>query len=144
MAATPLSTMTANAIDFLSEEDLSAALALTNIQAGTDLTMEDLEAALILVNLSASSTENPVASIGELKTFPAQKQGQANETDSQRQKRRNYLAAYQRRRRAQQPEGHRKEEYRKFIAKETDSHRKERLRKRRERKKAKKAEGKRA
>ncbi|CAD6591718.1 MAG: hypothetical protein ASARMPRED_005567 [Alectoria sarmentosa] len=144
MAATLLSTMTTNAIESLSQEDLSAALALTNIQAGTDLTMKDLEAALILVNLSTSSTENPVASIGESKTNPGQKQGQANEIDSQRQERRNYMAAYQRQRRAQQPKGHRKQEYRKFLAKDTDSHRKERLRKRRERKIAKKAEGKRA
>ena len=48
--------MTAEAMESLSEEDLMAALSLTNMQAGTDLTMEDLEAAMTLVYQSDPST----------------------------------------------------------------------------------------
>lgn len=128
---------TADAIESLSEEDLKAVLSLINTQAGINLTMDDIEAALTLVEISAPGTDKPAVSIREAKKNPAHKKYQASGADSQRQERREYLAAYQHQWRARQPEGHRKAEYRKYLANETDSHREERLRRRREKRRAK-------
>ena len=142
MLATPLTSMTANEIELLNKNDLNAALSLTNTQESTSLTREDIEAALILVNMSTSSTDKPTTSTHRSNDSSISKAGQASETVSQHQERRKHLAAYQRKWRAKQPKGHRKVEYRKYIANETDAHREERLRKRSEKEKAKRKEAK--
>ena len=144
MAATPLTVMTTNAIMSLKKEDLNAALYLANTQANTNLTTEDIVAALILVDLSASSVDKSAASMDDLNNDLASENSQASEIDSQPQERRSIMAAYQRQRRAKRPKGHRKAEYRKYIAKETSVHREERLRKKRESGKAKREKAKRA
>ncbi|KAF6231723.1 hypothetical protein HO173_010025 [Letharia columbiana] len=144
MTATSFTAATADAIESLSEEDLKAVLSLINTQAGINLTMDDIEAALTLAKISAPGTDKPAASIRKSKKNPAHKKYQAGGADSQRQERREYLAAYQHQWRARQPEGHRKAEYRKYLANETDSHREERLRRRREKRRAKKEEAERA
>lgn len=143
MMAIPLTAMTTNAIESLSQEDLTAALSLTNTQASTDLTIEDIQAALTLIKMSTSSTDRLGESIRESNHSPASNKGQASGTDSQQPKSKKRVAAYQRQWRAKLPEGHRKAEYQRFKTKETDSHREERLRKKRERKRAKSAEAKR-
>ena len=144
MHATPLTSMTANEIKSLPKDDLNAALSLSNTQADTNLTAEDIEAALILVNLSASTTDKPTTPIHKRNNNSMSKAGQNNEIESQQQERRKYFTAYQRERRAKMPKGHRKAEYRKYIDKETDAHRNERLRKRNEMAKAKREEAERA
>ena len=178
MDAILLNATTPDAFNSLSEEDLTAALSMINVQAGTNLTIKVLEAATTLLYLSTSSTSKSATSINESKTStaateklqaamalvflstsnsnksttsvdesnqsPASNKLQATETDTHHQRHRDYLAAYQRQRRAKQPKGYRKVEYRRFVAKETKSHRAERLRKRREREGAKRAKGKRA
>ena len=111
----------------LSEEDVMAALSLTNMQAGTDLTMEDFEAAKTLVSLSDPSTQNSAAFIGKSNLYPAFKVIQANETNSQHREGQHHLIAHQRQQRVKQPKDHRKAEYQKSLAKETESHREERL-----------------
>lgn len=144
VAGTPLTAMSAHTIELLSEEDLKAALILANTQASTKLTLDDVDAALTLVNLSAPSPEKPTTSFHESNESLAAKKDQASASDGQRQARLKYLAAYQRQRRAKLPKDHRKVEHRKYRDKETDAHREERLRKRRERKRVRTAEAKRA
>ena len=147
MAATPLNAMTTNATKSLNEEDLTAALFVTNTQANTNPTMENIKAALGMTNVSASTIDEHAASIHESNNDPVPTNGPDNEIDGQRQQRRNCLAEYQRRQVAvqgHQPKGHRRMEYRSFLDEETDSHREERLGKKRERNRAKRAEAKEA
>lgn len=144
MQVIPLTSMTANAIKSLNKEELNAALSWTNTQASTSLTTDDIEAALILVNMNASSTDGPATHTHKLSNISIPRGGQTREIDSQRQKRRKYLTEHQHQQRVKRSKGDRKAEYRKYIAKETAAHREERLRKKREKAKAKRKNAKRA
>ena len=100
IATPPLTAMTADTLESLSEEDLKVALILANMQAGANFTMDDFDAALALIDLSASNTEEPTRSLHDVNNNSACKKDQRTASDDQRQERLEYLAAYQRQRRA--------------------------------------------
>lgn len=132
------------AIHSPSNQDLTPA---TPTRLSTKNTPSDLEAALILLQLRASSINKPTATATAAARsqqssyrLPSSKYPQASKIDNkERQRRRENAIAYQRRRRAKQPNGHRRAEYRRYMDRETESHREERLKKNREAQKARRS-----
>lgn len=134
----------AKTLSYLSTASVPQSATSINESKTSIAATEKLEAAMALVFLSTSNSNKSTTSIDDSNQNPASNKLQATETDTHHQRKRDHLAAYQRQRRAKQPKGYRKAEYRRFVGKETKSHRAERLRKRREREGAKRAKGKRA
>ena len=137
--------LTTNHIQCPSNQDPTPAHSSITTHPSTKNTPSDLEAALTLLQLRASSANMPAAAVTasipkSSDHPPSSKYPQANKTDNKsRQRRRENAIAYQRRRRAKQPKGHRRAEYRRYMDRETDSHREERLRKNREAQKARRS-----